>query len=57
MKLEQKYIDIATDLVEQFREAAANDSEIEQEIVLSSFSDEDLCVIQALIESSTLGKE
>ena len=53
MKVDQKYVDIATDLVKQFK---ATEDESEQEEILVSLADEDLAVLQALIESSTLGQ-
>lgn len=53
MKVDQKYVDIATDLVQHFE---ATEDESEQEEILVSLADEDLAVLQALIESSALGQ-
>lgn len=49
-----KYVQIATNLVNQYRNA---ETESEKEDILAAISDEDLAVIQALVETSSLGKQ
>lgn len=51
--LDGKYIRVATNLVKQYRDAKTDE---ERESVITSIIDEDLCVIEALIRSSNLGR-